>query len=245
MKSYSIGLLALVILGLVGCQTTQTADEEACSNCTYTRAYDTAKVFGDNSDRGVVVHFHGCNGLYIDNGGWQTQWVRYLNENGFIVIAPDSFADVRPPEACPGNPTRTEDRKATIYHVRTRQMDFALKQIRLKYPGKKIYVWGHSEGGALMRALTERVDGVITTGFACPGERSNYLEASPYLAIMGTDDPVIEGSKKNPLYEGLEGRCQAYMSEPNWSWLVVQGMGHPAEIWRKGVKEHLSKFLGI
>ncbi len=56
-----------------------------CSDCTHTKAYDAAEVYGTNPNRGVVLHLHDCRGLNIDKG-WQREWLDYLKLNGFVVI---------------------------------------------------------------------------------------------------------------------------------------------------------------
>jgi poly(3-hydroxybutyrate) depolymerase len=236
-------LLLLALVVLLGCQTTSTSTDDTCANCTHTKAYEVAATYGDNAPKGVVVHLHGCGGLYVNNGEWQTDWVNFLNGNGFIVVAPDSFADIRPLSACPNEAGRTDDRKSMIYALRERQSEYAVQKVRAKYPKKKIIVWGHSEGGALIHRMNVEADAFISTGTNCPTERSSTLEASPYFAIVGTNDKYLQHQKNNPLFDGFNDRCKAYMTEPNWEWLVVDGMGHSAELWRQNVERRLSKFL--
>ncbi|MCH7936361.1 MAG: hypothetical protein IH994_04620 [Proteobacteria bacterium] len=237
--------LAIASFLLAACQTTQTTIDDTCSTCTHTNAYNTAKVFGNNPTRGIVLHVHGCSGLYIDNGGWQTDWLNFLTNNGFVVVAPDSFADIRPPKDCPEGLYRPHDRKSLIYALRIRQAEYAVRQIREKFPGHKVIVWGHSEGGVSAPMLNANIDGVISTGAPCPDEWLEGIAETPLLMIQGTADPYLQGYKKHPLYGSLEGRCKLLLTQPKWEWLTVDGMGHAAELWQKNVKLRISKFLGI
>ena len=75
----------------------------ACATrpATFHGAFDQALRFGDEPRRGVVLYLHGCDGL----GGtqlftWAGDWIRYLTTRGFLVVAPNSFADPRPGQSC-------------------------------------------------------------------------------------------------------------------------------------------------
>lgn len=231
---------------LVGWEASALEKEEPfCPTCTYDKAYAAAAVYGSDPARGIILHLHDCQGLSVDKG-WQREWVDYLILNGFVVVAIDSFADVRPPNAaCPKDPWRYIYDKVTIYTFRKHQAENAIKGIREKYPGQKIFIWGHSEGGVTAQLMAAKTDGVISTGAPCSTEWLEGLAQTPLLVIQGTDDVLLQETKKNVLYGSLDERCKAHMTEPKWEWLTVKGMGHAAELSRKNVKRRIKKFLGI
>lgn len=245
-KRVAVFLFSLGVFLLAGGQTSRlTAMETSCSDCTHTKAYDAAEVYGTNPNRGVVLHLHDCRGLNIDKG-WQREWLDYLKLNGFVVIAIDSFADVRPqPLACKKDPWLNLYTKVLTYSVRKRQAEYAVKKIREKYPGQRIFVWGHGEGGVTAQLVGEEIDGVISTGASCSTEWLEGIAQTPLLVIQGTDDANLQDTKKSLLYDSLDDRCKIHMDQPKWEWLTVEGMGHAAELSRKDVKRRITKFLGI
>jgi len=209
----------------------------------YDKAYSAAKVYGNKPSRGVILHLHDCGGLHSDKG-WQREWVDYFTVSGFLVIAIDSFADVRPPPvACPGTPWNYA--RNLIYTLRTRQAQHAVTMIRKKYSGRTVFVWGHGEGGVTAQTMTAKLDGVISTGTPCPDEWLEGNSETPIIIIQGTDDEYLSEAKNNPLYGSLDDRCKMLMNQPNWEWLTVKGMGHAAELWREDVRARVAKFLAI
>ncbi|MDD9878033.1 MAG: hypothetical protein OXR84_11395 [Magnetovibrio sp.] len=219
--------------------------ESNCEGCTHTQAFETARVHGGQPQRGVILHLHGCGGLELGAGGWQKAWLDYLTGQGFTVVTPDSFADVRPPAACPGRGAWTPTSKNLIFSHRIQQTEYAVEQLRKKYPGRPLYLWGHAEGGRAATMITADIDGIISTGAACPDEWLDGIADTPLLVIQGTDDPHLQEAKNNPLYGSLEGRCQMQMTEPKWEWLIVKGMKHAAPLASPGVKARVAKFLGL
>jgi dienelactone hydrolase len=215
----------------------------ACATGTVHRAYEQGLSFGNEPRRGIVLFLHGCDGL----GGpqlfaWQAVWVRHLVERGFLVVAPDSFADPRPPQSC-----RTPfPNKEEIYQIRDRQAALAIERLRSTYPTSKLLVWGHSEGGGLANLVTATVDGIITTGYQC-GYRSTgrtwIRSRVPLLAIMGTADPyVIDALRFTPV-SSAEGLCQMVFSSAKWRAVIVPGMPHAASLDWPQVGEALDRFL--
>jgi dienelactone hydrolase len=79
---------------------------------------------------GILVHLHGCEGLVVI--GRLKGWMSYFEKLGYKVIAPNSFADERPPASC--KPPFPPD-KSTVYSVRIAQTNRVLEQVRQQYPG--------------------------------------------------------------------------------------------------------------
>ena len=104
---------------------------------------------------------------------------------------------------------------------------------------------GHGEGGVTAQTMTANINGVISTGTPCPDEWLEGIAQTPMIIIQGTGDEYLREAKNSPLYGSLEDRCKMLMNQPNWEWLTVEGMGHPAELSRADVKARISQFLKI
>lgn len=215
----------------------------ATSPPTFDRAYEQALKFGNAPRRGVVLFLHGCAGL----GGpqlfaWQAVWIRYLTDHGFLVVAPDSFADPRPGQACQ-LPYLSKEK---IYQIRAKQAAFAIERLRSTYPTLKLLVWGHSEGGGVANLVTATVDGIITTGYQC-GYRSTdrmWIRPDvPLLAIMGTADPYIRESLFFSRPSSLEQLCRTILTSPKWQAVIVPDMAHEASLDLVEVRDALGRFL--
>lgn len=210
----------------------------ACVTTSVDKSYDKAQVYGweDEFDT-VVLHLHGCGGDPLMDG------VMFMLEQGYTVVVPDSFADPRPGSSC--SPPWIHD-KNEIMRIRIKQAEYALERIRLEYPGKKVIVWGHSEGGGVANAIDEPVDGVITTGYQC-GYRSrggtHVRKDVPLLAIIGDYDPMIEHSVRRYRHSSIKALCRRVMSHSSkWKHLIVNA-GHRPSMHIPAIREALLEFL--
>lgn len=121
---------AVLCTALVACKTT------------FDKAYESAQVYGPEKPDGVVLFLHGCGGANVS--GEHVQWMKFFNEQNWLMVVPDSFADSRPPRSCKP-PWFDKDR---IYMLRKNQAKHAIARVREDYPGLNLVVWGHSEGAA-------------------------------------------------------------------------------------------------
>lgn len=216
-----------------------------CATQSFENAYRRALVYGDTPRKGIILFLHGCSG-HSDGRlfAWEQSWVDYLTSEGFLFVAPDSFADPRPPQSCKS----PYQRKAEIYDIRVRQAQRALQQLRLKYPGTKIFVWGHSEGAGVVNRLDEKVDGVITTGYECGiggTRRTQVRDDVPFLAIIGTSDSYVQEALLYAAADSVRELCERVFRSPKWEFVILEGMGHSAPIYYPQVKERVDKFLGL
>lgn len=237
MSDERVGSRSLLIVAALGLS--------ACASLlpTVDRAYEQALRFGNEPRRGLVLFLHGCDGL----GGpqlfaWQAVWVRQLTERGFLVVAPDSFADPRPSQSCQAPFPNKEE----IYQIRARQAALAVERLRSTYPTSKLLVWGHSEGGGVANLVTAKVDGIVTTGYQC-GYRSTgrtwILSEVPLLAIMGTADPYVIEALRFANVSSADELCRTIFSSPKWRAVTVPGMPHAASLDLAPVREALTRFL--
>ncbi|MBI4520938.1 MAG: hypothetical protein HY701_08870 [Gemmatimonadetes bacterium] len=190
-----------------------------------------------------MLFLHGCDGL----GGaqlfaWQTVWVRHLTDRGFLVVAPNSFADPRPWASCQAPFPNKEE----IYQIRAQQAALAFERLRSMYPTSKVLVWGHSEGGGVANLVTVPVDGIITTGYQC-GYRSTgrmwIRPEVPLLAIMGTADPYVIEALRFAHVSSADELCRMIFSSPKWRAVIVPDMPHAASWDQVQVRESVGRFL--
>ena len=103
----------------------------------------------------TVIYMHGCSGIWPGT----LRRVRFLAENGFLVIAPASFARRKYPKSCD-----TATHRGGLYRgtLRMRQNDagHAIEQAR-RLPfvdGRNIFLIGLSQGGITAATFTARND---------------------------------------------------------------------------------------
>ena len=232
--------MIVTALALAGCVTT------------VEKSYEAAQVFGPpvGEERGVVLHLHGCGGLGLESYKWD--FAKLFMDASLVVVAPDSFADPRPPSGCPvvtGRTTRgvvSSGVRELITDVRHRQAKYALERVRADFPDLPVVVWGHSEGGGIANRLDDKVAGIVTTGYAC-GWRATAATSIrkdvPLLAIMGTDDPYLSWAVRGSGHGSLDRLCDHVFRSPAWEYVIVDGMGHQPVVRRRKVREAVASFL--
>src|SRR5262245_30208909 len=134
-----------------------------------------------------------------------------------------------------------------MYSVRIVQINRVLEQVRQQYPGFRIYVWGHSEGGGVANLIDEKLDGIITTGYQC-GFRSTASSRIrndvPLLALMDGKDGYLEGAVKFTSFKSVDDLCTAmYAGKENRTWHNLEGAGHVMSISDKRITLLLTSFF--
>ncbi len=157
------------------------------------KSVDT-EVYGAPILQGNVLYVHACNGL-----AWNRNadiWDSYFTALGYNYFAPDSFAEPRPAAVC-GDAWRTRAKDQTIIlKLRVDQTLRSIAELKMRYPDLPIYVWGHSEGGAVVKYINADVAGIIASGDECDvgGMRIAAPASVPVLYLFGENDPFVEGS---------------------------------------------------
>lgn len=191
---------------------------------------------------GILLHLHGCDGLF--NRGRTAVWIAYLEKVGFKVFAPNSFAEKRPDKSC--KPPFSN--KHEIFSIRIAQAKRVLKQLREQYPGARIFVWGHSEGGGVANLIDEKLAGVITTGYHCGYRNTTATKIRPdvpILAFMDSDDDYIKTDLKFTKFSSVAALCESVLANrKNAAWHDLRGGGHLMSIFDDRVTPKVDKFLG-
>jgi hypothetical protein len=196
-----------------------------------------------STPRGIVLHLHGCNGM-----GWNRYaeiWGSYFNALGYDFFAPDSFAEPRPAEVC-GSAWRTRARDQTIIlKLRVAQALRNIAELKKKYPGIPIYVWGHSEGGSIVKYLNVEVAGIISSGDECDasGLRIAAPASVPVLYLLGENDPSVEGIKLPLTDKGVQ-KCRNYVRNKKTKIVIIKNSKHDIWPWRPEVAKAMSEFIG-
>ena len=200
----------------------------------------------------VVIYMHGCSGI------WQGthERVKFFADNGFLVIAPASFARAKYPQSCD-----IAQIKAGLYRgtLALRQSDAgnAIEKAGAFnfVDASKIVLAGLSQGGvttATFKAKNKRQKTAarIIEGWTCHAGWSEYKGINagadePVLSIVGSKDPWFQN-------DWTRGECGPYMNKTNGSVSVVYSEGDLAprhELLefadpRKQVLSFLSRHLG-
>lgn len=191
-----------------------------------------------------MLLLHGCDGPDI-SGGSQMAWVNYYRAQGFRVILPNSFAEVRETDSCPPLGENDVEKQTRNLKLRVAQTLRTLSGIKKEYPGEPVYLHGQSEGGAVAQALGEKVDGIVVTGATCGFGYSDFYYVGknvPVLVIAGTKDPWFAQAKDA---KGLAQFCRNIIGDGPMTLVSVAGMDHYAAIWWPPVEAAISKFLKI
>jgi hypothetical protein len=196
-------------------------------------------------DKGVVLYLHGCDGLFTR--GFVEAWFVHLERAGFKVIAPDSFADARPSMSCaPPFPNKDE-----IYNIRLKQTSHIIGILRKLYPGKPLYLWGHSEGGGVANLTSENVDGIITTGYQCGFRNTGNTKINkdvPLLVFVGNEafDVNIRGARQMTTHPSQKALCEhVFGGNDMWQFVEVPDAGHNIPIYNPTVLAAVNSFLQV
>lgn len=189
-----------------------------------------------NAGKPVVLFFHGCGG-FTYNGGMSklvTDFARSLNDAGYIVVAPDSFARTVRTSSCPGGNFSYTAKGVdwdTINRMRMEEIYFSISQTEhASWAGKDIFLFGHSEGGLAVASYTGAdVNAIVVSGWGCPTRTLANRDATlierpvkappsvPVLNIKSKMDPV--DTRPNDCGSSVWGR-------PGGSKVINPPVGH-------------------
>lgn len=189
-----------------------------------------------NLGRPVVLFFHGCNG-FTYNGGMSklvTDFARSLNEAGYIVVAPDSFARTVRTSSCPGGSFSYSAKGVdwdTINRMRMEEIYFSISQTEhSSWVGKDIFLFGQSEGGLAVASYQGTdVSGIVVSGWGCPtrtlANRDSTLIERPVKAPPSV--PVLNiKSKMDPVDTRPNDCGSSVWGRPGGSKVINPPVGH-------------------
>ncbi|MEM8649034.1 MAG: dienelactone hydrolase family protein [Pseudomonadota bacterium] len=173
----------------------------------------------------VAIYMHGCGGIWAGT----KRRVKFLADNGFLVIAPNSLARKKYPRSC--NPVTQE---GGMYRptIKMRQLDagFAIESAkRLPFTdNSKFLLIGLSEGGITTATFSRKnsrqsVKARVVEGWTCNAGWREYRGirapgSEPVLSLVGSQDPWFQN-------DWNRGHCGQFMSKGNGSRSVVYRTG--------------------
>jgi dienelactone hydrolase len=162
----------------------------------------------------VVLYLHGCVGISAVD--WH--WARFLKDQGYIVIQPESLKRDRP-ASCEG---WRGGLFPGVYRMRLEELGYAREQIgKASWADKeRIYLMGHSEGGITV-SLSTRDDfrAAVISAWHCGTTGIRVPASVPLLAIDHQSDPWFPNE--------AGGGCAAKFGErQNAKTLTLPGAGH-------------------
>ncbi|MGI9372304.1 MAG: alpha/beta hydrolase [Hyphomicrobiales bacterium] len=194
--------------------------------------------------KGVVFIVHGCN-RFRNKSRWAQGWFTYFNRKGYHVIVPDNFADKRPPQMCGQIPNNRVHQNFRLMRIRAAQTHRTLANLKKRYRGLPIIVWGHSEGNSVAQIAAIKPAGIITTGGLCgygtTGQNLVYQNV-PMLVLMGQKDPFIPVRTQNALTR-VNTFCKAVLKPKRWRHVILRGENHFPAITSQHVRRQVDRFF--
>lgn len=181
----------------------------------------------------LVIYLHGCAG--IDSGN-DRGWARFLADNGYAVIMPDSFARPSRRSACdPSTQTWDGNRFPPVYSYRQQEIRLALERSRSLpwVDPDRIYLMGHSEGAwAASHWGRDGFRAVVISAWPCSATQGLYVDPkTPVLNLLFTHDPWFMNDQ----------RCSRYRS--NVEEVVISARAHNTYPFRE-MRQRVLEFLG-
>jgi dienelactone hydrolase len=178
----------------------------------------------------TVIYMHGCSGV------WQgtRDRIKFYADNGFLVIAPVSFARLKYPKSCDVATNRGGLYRGTLA-MRQKDAGYAIEMAR-KFPfvdESKIVLAGLSQGA--ITTVTFRAENAqqktaarVAEGWTCNAGWPEYKGVNagadePVLTLVGKNDPWFQN-------EWTKGDCTKSLNKKNGSKSVVYSDGELA--WR-------------
>lgn len=173
----------------------------------------------------TVIYLHGCSGFWP--GSFER--IKFLADNGFLVIAPASLARKTYPRSC-----NVETREGGLFRgtlvLRNNDAGYAIEKARkIKIvDGEKIVLMGFSEGA--LAAVTfqaqnpqQHVRARIAEGWTCHAPWTEYRGVNaaadePVLTLLGAGDPWHQN-------KWTKGECAPFLNTENGSKSIVYDTG--------------------
>lgn len=169
----------------------------------------------------TVIYLHGCSGIWSGTH----QRIRFLAENGFLVIAPASLARDVYPRSC-----NVETREGGLFRgtvvLRKNDAGYAIEKARQlsSVDADNIVLMGFSEGAlttVLFEPQNERqfVRARVAEGWTCHAGWLEYKgvrarEGEPVLTLVGENDPWYQD-------QWTKGDCTPFLDPENGSRSIV------------------------
>jgi len=152
----------------------------------------------------VVLYLHGC--VITDHG--DRPWARFIADQGFIVVMPDSYARKYRPSNCDGK-THSSGFFPLAHILRLEEIVWA-RHMLSKMPWadeNNLFLMGHSEGGYAVNRYGEGgFRGIIISGYNCGRSWANWKVDTPAIAVNYESDPWFKHAGSMRCADNISGR---------------------------------------
>ena len=202
---------------------------------------------GEESEKyPLVVYLHGCSGI----NSISHNTAKFLADNGYAVVMPDSFQRLDKPKSCEPNTLRAGMHRGVTYWRRA-EAKLAIRQARSLFwvDQENIFLWGFSEGAIAAATISNGpVNARIIEAWTCNSSWFENVglfapEDEPVLALLGNQDPWYREHY-------FRGHCGDFMKHENRSRSILYkepnflSKKHYLS-WRNDVRKEILSFLSI
>jgi hypothetical protein len=202
-----------------------------------------ADIFGSLQDsKAIVLAIHGCDGKSKRSDNWFNDWRAYFNDRNYAVVQPDSLAD-KHRISCGEFTTNKE--VDNILRLRVAQTRRTIGNLKKRFPKKKFYIWGHSQGGLIAQFFDYEVSGIVVTGAECV-YASPTARSTPVHMVMGDNDRFIAHAKNGEKLNDkiLRESCKGFRTSGRKSYSLIKGGDHWVSVSNPKVQEGLDRIFG-
>lgn len=173
----------------------------------------------------AIIYLHGCTGITNDH---DVLWARFLADQKFIVVMPDSMSRPNRKSNCDPRQQGGTNAFPQAYEYRQQEIAYAKERIQKSswWDGKNLFLMGHSEGGiATAQSVHGGFNGLVISGWTCSHRNNSSFDGIkspreiPALAVAFLDDSWRKG-KFN------EGRCADKSDGRHLIQVDLQGREH-------------------
>ncbi len=180
---------------------------------------------GSDRKMPTVVFMHGCSGIWPGTH----RRLKFLADNGFLVIAPASLARETYPRSCNVKSREGGMFRGTVV-LRRNDAGYAIERARRLsiVDDGKIVLMGFSEGGAVAVTFEaqneqQQVSARVSEGWTCHAPWPEYRgvkapESEPVLTLLGERDPWHDN-------QWTRGNCTQFLNRNNGSRSIVYKEG--------------------
>ena len=190
----------------------------------------------------VIIYLHGCTGI---DSNHDIRWARFLADQNFLVVMPDSMARPNRKSNCDPKLQGGTNVFPQAYEYRQQEITYVKDQISKSpwWDQKNIFLMGHSEGGiATAQSRHGGFNGLIISGWTCTHRNAPGFDGIkspkeiPALAVAFLDDSWRKG-KFN------EGRCANKADGRSLVQIDLEGREH-GTFDSRAARDAVIKFLG-
>jgi hypothetical protein len=189
----------------------------------------------------ILLFIHGCDGKSTVSDPWFNGWLSTFAAKNLAVVQPDSFADPHPSICGDFQAFRYKD---NVLRQRVAQTRRTIDNLKYDFPGKKIYIWGHSEGGLVTQLFDYQVSGIIVSGANCLRPAAN-IGQTPLYHIIGDNDHAIDLGQPGARFTDdlVQSQCSGYGAKGSKTYSIIPGGDHFVDVNTSALQAGIARIL--